>query len=150
MATLVPFSSDRGVAALGWVVAEWPEAAQLLAAWHADPDVRPYLLTVESGDLIGYGEVWVDAEEDEAELARLVIDPALRGRGHGRLLTTLLTAEARRLGFSDIWLRVVPENAPAIACYRAAGFSRATADEETAFNVGQPRTYLWMRAGTGY
>jgi ribosomal protein S18 acetylase RimI-like enzyme len=148
MAALMPFSSDHGAAALGWVIAEWPEAAELLAGWHADPDVRPFLLTVESGDLIGYGEVWVDAEENEAELARLVIDPPFRGKGHGRQLTRLLTAEARRLGFSDVWLRVVPENAPAIACYHAAGFIRATADEEAAFNVGQPRAYVWMRGGT--
>jgi hypothetical protein len=34
---------------------------------------------------------------------------------------------------------------PARSCYAAVGFVRAAADEEAAFNVGQPRTYVWMR-----
>jgi RimJ/RimL family protein N-acetyltransferase len=44
-----------------------------------------------------------------------------------------------------VWLRVVPQNAAAIACYAAAGFVRATVEEEVEFNEGQPRAYEWMR-----
>jgi RimJ/RimL family protein N-acetyltransferase len=39
----------------------------------------------------------------------------------------------------------VPENAAARRAYEAAGFRRATPDEEASFNAGQPRAYVWMR-----
>jgi len=57
-----------------------------LARWHAEPDVVPFALELDDGEVVGYGELWEDREEDEAELARLVVDPARRGRGHGRAL----------------------------------------------------------------
>ncbi len=95
--------------------------------------------------MVGYGELWEDRELDEAELARLVIAPTLRGEGHGRALTRALADEAHRRGFAEVWLRVVPENAAARRAYVAAGFARATADQEDEFNAGQPRTYVWMR-----
>jgi ribosomal protein S18 acetylase RimI-like enzyme len=85
-----------------------PDAATVFERWHAEPGVRPYLLEV-AGALVGYGEVWEDLDEDEAELARPIVDPALRGHGLGRSLATLLLAEARRLGWEDVWLRA-PDN----------------------------------------
>jgi ribosomal protein S18 acetylase RimI-like enzyme len=94
---------------------------------------------------IGYAEIWEDREEDEAELARIVIAPAARGRGEGRRLTRALADEARRRGFAEVWLRVVPDNVAAIRAYGAAGFTRATAEQELEFNVGQPKVYVWMR-----
>jgi ribosomal protein S18 acetylase RimI-like enzyme len=100
---------------------------------------------VEGSELVGYGELWEDRDLDEAELARLIVAPALRGRGHGRALTRALADEAHRRGFADVWLRVVPENDAARRGYEAAGFARAAADQEAELNVGQPRTYVWMR-----
>ncbi|MDO8390414.1 MAG: GNAT family N-acetyltransferase [Actinomycetota bacterium] len=117
---------------------------QLFAAWHADHEVRPFVAR-DDGRACGYGEVWVDADEHDAELARIVVDPQRRGRGVGRRLAELLAAEAMRLGFADVWLRVVPTNTAAIACYTAAGFVRASAEVEQAFNQPQPRPYVWMR-----
>lgn len=120
-----------------------------LARWHAEPDVVPFAF-VEPDDagvdrLVAYGELWEDRELDEAELARLVVDPAVRGRGVGRALARALADEARRRGFTQVWLRVVAENAAARRAYEAAGFARATPEEEAAFNTGQPREYVWMR-----
>jgi [ribosomal protein S18]-alanine N-acetyltransferase len=46
----------------------------------------------------GYGDVWADPVEHEAELARIVVDPARRGAGLGRRLVSLLADEARRVG----------------------------------------------------
>ena len=99
-----------------------------------------------AGQVVGYGEVWEDPDEGEAELARIVVDPALRGEGMGRRLVTLLAREARRLGYDNVWLRVAPDNAAALASYGAAGFTRATLEVEAAFNTGQPHAYAWMRA----
>lgn len=100
---------------------------------------------LDGGRLVGYGELWEDRDLDEAELARLVIAPAVRGVGHGRALTRALADEAHRRGFAEVWLRVVPENDAARRAYEAAGFARATAEEEAEFNAGQPRSYVWMR-----
>lgn len=117
----------------------------LIARWHAEPGVYPFLAFEGEGP-VGYGEVWLEA--DEAELARILVAPAHRGRGIGRALTTRLADEARRLGREAIWVRVVPDNAAALACYRAAGFVRATAADEAAFNAAQPRAYTWLRLGS--
>jgi ribosomal protein S18 acetylase RimI-like enzyme len=129
-----------------WAGVAWPLSPDLLSCWQAEPYVHPFVL-LDAALPVAYGEIWEDADENEAELARLVVDPAVRGRGIGRELVGLLVGEARRRGFPDVWLRVVPTNAAAIACYTAAGFERARADAEARFDLGQPRPYLWLRAG---
>jgi ribosomal protein S18 acetylase RimI-like enzyme len=152
---LVPFEPAHGRTVLGWVrsraeAARWANAGDrdltpaVFGEWHADPDVHPYLC-LEEGRPVGYGEVWEDAAEGEAELARILVDPAERGRGVGRALTLLLAERARAAGFDAVWLRVVPDNEAALRAYAAAGFVRAGADEERAFNRGQPRRYAWLR-----
>jgi ribosomal protein S18 acetylase RimI-like enzyme len=118
--------------------------ASTLERWHADPDVHPYVL-LSGSDVCGYGEVWEDAEQREAELARIIVDPARRGRGAGRALTRLLVERASALGYDDVWLRVLPENHAALACYVAAGMRRADGALERSFNLGQRREYRWMR-----
>jgi ribosomal protein S18 acetylase RimI-like enzyme len=151
---LVSFEPEHASVVAGWVrtpeeAARWASLRALPDAgaferWHAEPGVRPFVL-VEAGRPAGYGEVWEDPGEGEAELARIVVDPRARGRGVGRTLVRLLAREARRAGVAEVWLRVAPDNLPAIACYRAAGFSRADPDEEASFNERQPVGYVWMR-----
>lgn len=152
---LSPFAVADAPAVAGWVRSDdeadaWASvrleavSPDLFEAWHADDDVHPFVLR-EDGVVRGYGEVWVEHEENEAELARIVVDPQCRGRGLGRRLTELLAAEAGQLGFDDVWLRVVPSNTVAIACYARAGFVRASTEVEATFNRGQPREYVWMR-----
>jgi [ribosomal protein S18]-alanine N-acetyltransferase len=114
------------------------------ARWHADSEVVPFVW-IDGQRVIGYGELWEDRSLDEAELARLVIEPNKRGRGHGRALTRALADEARRRGFGAVWLRLRPENSPARRAYEAAGFARATPEEEAEFNAAQPHVYVWMR-----
>jgi ribosomal protein S18 acetylase RimI-like enzyme len=121
-----------------------PDAATF-ARWHAEPDVVPFGLRDGDDRLVAYGELWEDRDADEAELARLVVDPAIRGQRIGQALTRALADEARRRGFGSVWLRVVPDNAPALAAYAAAGFVRATDAEAAEFNTGQPVTYVWLR-----
>ncbi len=122
---------------------DWPLTADVFAGWHARSDVYPHVLA-DDGQAVAYGEVWHDAEEDEAELARIIVDPARRNEGLGRRLIVLLTGEARQAGFEAVWLRVLPSNAAAQAAYRAAGFTRADAALEAEFNRGQKREYAWM------
>ena len=151
---LVPYRAPAAPVILGWVTSDddarrWaslparPTDVALFDRWHAEPGVRPYLFVVD-GSVVAYGEIWEDEDEDEAELARLIVDPAHRGRGVGRELVRALVGEARRLGWSDVWLRVDPDNEPAVRAYAAAGFVRTTAAEEATFNVGQPVAFVWL------
>jgi ribosomal protein S18 acetylase RimI-like enzyme len=152
---LEPFDRADAATVLSW--ARTPEEREAWAAitepapdeavfdrWHADEDVRPFAF-LEGDRIVGYGEIWEDVEEDEAELARLIVDPSMRGRGIGREMVRLLSERARELGHDDVWLRVVPTNAAAISAYSAAGFVRTTPEQESRSNVGQPREYVWMR-----
>jgi len=130
-----------------WCGAAHPVTAATMVGWWTDPELRPWALTTEQGLLIGYGELWLDPEEDEVELARLIVAPEHRGQGWGRLLVSLLSDEARRSGLAGVMLRVVPDNTAAIACYLACGFTRVDQADEEAWNAGQPRTYQWMTLG---
>jgi RimJ/RimL family protein N-acetyltransferase len=130
------------------MVAAWhPMEPDEVLAWWADDWVVPWVLEV-GGEACGYGELWVDEEEDEVELARLIVPEALRGRGLGGLLTRLLTAEAATTGMSTTMLRTTPDNQVAIACYLANGFTRLSPREEAEWNEGQRREWVWMRYGT--
>jgi ribosomal protein S18 acetylase RimI-like enzyme len=153
--SLEPFDEAYAGTILDWVrspaeldawasVAASEPSLALFREWHTDPDVHPFLLFAE-GRLCGYGEVWEDRAEDEAELARILVAPDERGRGLGRRFVGMLAQRALERGFDEIWLRVLPTNAPALACYRRAGFARAHPEEEAGFNEGQPRAYVWMR-----
>jgi len=57
-----------------------------------------------------------------AEIKRLYVADAARGRGAGRALTEFALAEARRLGFARVRLDTLAGMRQAIALYRALGF----------------------------
>jgi ribosomal protein S18 acetylase RimI-like enzyme len=121
----------------------WPVAASEFRRWHEDPDVHPYVLH-DGETLVGYGELWIDEPEQEVELARIIVNPADRGRGVGKRLVVLLLERASLTDLPDAFVRVVPENGAAIACYRGAGFSLVSETEREEFNRGQPVDYVWM------
>ena len=126
----------------------WPVDPSIFRAWHEDPDVRPYVLR-EDGDLLAYGEVWVDDDEQEVELGRIIVRPERRGRGVGRLVVGLLLDQAKKTGYRSAFVRVAAENAAGRACYQAAGFVPVPADERREFNQGQPIDYVWLRRNLG-
>jgi ribosomal protein S18 acetylase RimI-like enzyme len=110
--------------------------------------VRPYVLR-EGGVLLGYGELWVDDDEREVELARIIVRPERRGHGVGRLLVSRLLEKAVQTGHPAALVRVVPENGAALACYRAAGFAPVSGGERRRFNEEQPLEYVWLRRALG-
>jgi len=119
-------------------------APSIFESWHADSDVHPYVL-VRDGAPVAYGELWVDDEEGEIELARLIVRPSDRGRGVGRRLVEELIRKAAPFGFAQAYLRVLPGNGAAIACYLHAGFTRVSEPDERRFNERQPVRYAWFR-----
>jgi ribosomal protein S18 acetylase RimI-like enzyme len=120
--------------------------ADVVAGWSEAEDVEAYLFHDESGEAVAYGELWLDDEEGEVELARLLVAPERRGRGVGRALTLALTDRARSTHpeLPVVILRVRPENLQAIRAYTAAGFVAVPDDEQATWNEGQRFDYHWM------
>ncbi|MEU9958698.1 GNAT family N-acetyltransferase [Streptomyces sp. NPDC050982] len=152
---LLPFSASHATTVATWPVSatevtmwcgrrEFPMAGETVAAWQRDTDVTARLL-VEDERPVAYGELWFDTEEDEVELARIIVAPESRGRGLGRVLVSRLLGEARGSGHSDVFMRVHPDNARALRCYRGAGFVLVGPELAEAWNAVQPVDYVWLR-----
>src|SRR3954447_13199933 len=151
---LEPFDPARAALVAGWAVGDevvraWCAVegdavpSDVVASWsHAD-DVEAFLFAEAGDEPIAYGELWLDDEEGEVELARLLVAPDRRGRGVGRALVLSLAEHARRTHpeLSDVILRVRPENEQAIRAYAAAGFVAVAADEQSVWNQGQRFAY---------
>lgn len=131
---------------LAWCSAESVSAADVAtwsAAGAADHGVEAWVVAFD-GVPVGYGELWIDDDENEVELAHLIVAPDHRSVGVGRQLVAALT-ERGAARHDTIVLRVRPENLAAQRCYAAAGFLRVSECEEAEWNVGQPLAYVWMR-----
>ncbi|CCG09387.1 GNAT family N-acetyltransferase/peptidase C39 family protein [Pararhodospirillum photometricum] len=76
----------------------------------------------EEGPLAGYALVLVRTGTLLARLYSLAVAPAFRGRGLGRVLLDAAEARARTFGAAAMRLEVRPDNAGAIALYRARGY----------------------------
>lgn len=127
---------------LTWVDASVAAEANL-ERWASLEGAIPRLLLVD-GVPVAYGEVWLEEEESEAELAHLVVDPARRGEGWGCALTRRLADHAANLA-SDVVLRVDPANTHAQGVYHRCGFLPLPPEQQELFNAGQPHRHLWMR-----
>ncbi|MFG1818307.1 GNAT family N-acetyltransferase [Kribbella sp. NPDC049174] len=127
---------------------QYPFPEELIGSWvKVDPDIQSYLF-FDGDQPVGYGEVWLDDEEDEVELARLIVDPSLRGRGIGAELVRALLKPAIAAGHPDIFLRVRPDNTVAIKTYLRLGFVDVSQQEMDEWNAAQPQPYRWMRYAT--
>jgi ribosomal-protein-alanine N-acetyltransferase len=120
--------------------------ADVVAGWSQAEDVEAFLLGDGEGDPVAYGELWLDDEEGEVELARLLVAPEHRGRGVGQALTRALSARARQTHpeLPAVFLRVRPDNEQAIRCYTGAGFVALPEAEQASWNEGQRFDYHWM------
>lgn len=85
------------------------------------PGRGAFLVVSVDGAAVGCGAVrLIDA--DTAELKRMYMSPAARGKGLGRRLVAALETEARALGARRLVLETGVRQASAIALYRATGF----------------------------
>jgi ribosomal protein S18 acetylase RimI-like enzyme len=126
--------------------AEVPVPTDVVAGWSEPPDVEAFAGRVR-GQVVAYGELWLDADEGEVELARLIVAPSARGQGLGVALTRALVERARadHPELAAVVLRVRASNAVALRAYAAAGFVPVGEAEAAAWNVGQPEAFAWMR-----
>lgn len=129
--------------ALMWCsAAAAPVPAGQVSAWAREDGVEQFGL-YQGQRLVAYGELWVDDQEAEVELARLIVDPGVRGQGLGRHLAAGL-ARLARLRHPRVLMRVHPGNTAALRCYAAAGFEPVGPDQAAAWNTGQPVRYVWL------
>ncbi|WP_213089287.1 GNAT family N-acetyltransferase [Streptomyces flaveus] len=152
---LLPFVAAHAVTVAGWPSSsrevvmwcgrqEFPVLTQTISDWQRDDDVQAHIL-VDDDRVVGYGELWFDAEEDEVELARIIVAPDIRGKGLGRVLVRGLLAQARAAGCPDVFMRVHPDNETALRCYRGAGFVPVDASLAESWNAAQPVNYVWLQ-----
>jgi RimJ/RimL family protein N-acetyltransferase len=123
---------------------EHPVSSEVVGSWWEPPDVEPYVAVDVAGVRVAYGELWLDTQEDEVELARLIVAPTLRGQGVGRRLVAGLVSRAWATGLGSVILRVSPGNPAAVRCYRASGFRKLDSERNAEWNKGQPTKYTWM------
>lgn len=102
---LRPFPAELAGVVSGWARTDeealmWcgagaaPVPAEQVSAWACEDGVQPFGL-YRGQRLVAYGELWVDDEEAEVELARLIVNPGERGQGLGRYLAAGLACAAR-------------------------------------------------------
>lgn len=144
-ATVAGWSRSAEEAAAWVSLPEHPFPAAVVAGWWEEPDVHARVLLDPDGAPVAYGEVWDDEEEDEVELARLIVDPGRRREGVGRRLVRELLAVAAGTGRASCFLRVAPGNAPALALYRATGFRPVDPALAAGWNRAQPVDYAWLQ-----
>lgn len=114
----------REYAGLPHTRGRWPTAdAEIAALPH--PYLPPHgtlLLAVEGPDVLGCGALLALGLPGYAEIKRVYVRPAARGRGIGEVITRGLLDEAERLAFRTVRLDTAPELLAAQALYRRLGF----------------------------
>lgn len=92
-----------------------------LKAEHLAPGIGTFLVARDGGQAVGCGALR-RLDEATAEVKRMYVEPAARGRGVGAVVLERLEAAARELGVEKLVLETGIYQAEAIALYRRAGF----------------------------
>lgn len=103
--------------------------AELPALLHLKQE-HSYSMVAANDALRAFGQFSVK-DGRTAHLGRIIVAPAERGRGMGRILLELLIREARRSVAPEfITLRVYRDNAPARTLYAGLGFTEVEAESD--------------------
>jgi ribosomal protein S18 acetylase RimI-like enzyme len=88
-----------------------------------------FCLVEDDRNAIGFGQILLP-ESQVAHLARIIIDPAKRGNGHGRFLCLRLMGIAvNRYSVLRFTLNVYQTNNAALSLYRSLGFTERVQQE---------------------
>ncbi len=94
-------------------------------------EMASWVLRRPGGELAAFGQSY--ERHGRGHLARLVVDPALRGQGAGkRLIQHIIGALDARYGYDEYSLFVYRHNETAYRCYRSMGFGVVEYPEDAA------------------
>lgn len=80
---------------------------------------------IRGDDLIAFGQL-MRKDSGRGHLARLIVNPLLRRKGHGETLVRALVDRARNEAFERVSLNVDSSNVSAVSLYLKLGFMDAT------------------------
>lgn len=121
-----------------------PFAVTVVSSWWNHPSVQPLLLVDQSRVPVAYGEIWDNSDQDESELAHLLIDPGQDSALAYRSLVGGLIDRARADGRSRCVVRLPFESNGLIELSRRLGLIDVDPTIMAAWNHDQPRTYHWL------
>lgn len=107
---------------------------------------RAFVLEAD-GRVLGFA--FVQRILDEAHLLDISIDPAVRGKGHGRELLRRLMDDVLVEGISIWFLEVRVSNHSAIALYRSLGYNELSIRRNYYKDAGGSEDALLMACSTG-
>jgi L-amino acid N-acyltransferase YncA len=97
------------------------DTPEVLAAWTHPGTAR--VVAVQDGAVVGYvALVPLHGWSSHVGEVRVIVDPALRGRGIGRALARRAVLEAVALGLRKMVVEVVADQEATIAMFRSLGF----------------------------
>jgi len=101
----------------------YPAAAESVWADIEASEQNAFCMVSESGEVVGFGQA-MPRGDGIVHLARIIVAPAMRGRGSGRhLCRRLMVAAGKRRPIRKFTLNVYEDNFTALALYRSLGFS---------------------------
>lgn len=150
-----------------------PEDRERAALWLADPDVTRYLtyrypsgegdwladttpnsfangvrlaIDTTEGDHIGAINLYrIRPEDRKAGLGIVIGSREHRGKGYGRdAVRTMLAFAFGDMNLNRVWLTVIDEHAPAIACYKRCGFQEEARLRQEVYKSGRYYDFLQM------
>ncbi|BBB63458.1 hypothetical protein UNDKW_5185 [Undibacterium sp. KW1] len=100
----------------------FPFASADLPALLAKPQAQDLVLIDVNKDVVGFAQFW-QRDERRTHLGRIIVSPAARGLGYGRVLCEQLMRRAiAETGSSVLSLRVYRDNEGALHLYCQLGF----------------------------
>lgn len=101
-----------------------PELDSLSAYYNAEPDKRAYFIAEDDdGSVIGgVGIAEFSGMESCAEIQKLYLSDAAKGRGMGRKLLEYAQESAKRMGFKRLYLETHSSLKAAIGLYEKLGY----------------------------
>jgi ribosomal protein S18 acetylase RimI-like enzyme len=112
---------------------------EMYKEWTNATDQHGFFL-IKDNEPLAYGEIWVDDDEGDLELAHLIVHPSHRGKGLGKELISQLLLKCKSYSYPEIFMRIVPENSRALRCYKAAGFKIVPS-----LRKSYGARWIWMR-----
>lgn len=114
-----------------------PFPPHVVAGWWSLPGCAAWVVSDHEGVAVAYGEVRDHPSADQIELAHLIVDPELRGRGVGCLLVRALLATSHATPRGSCFARVARDHEAGHALFRACGFERVPCADPDGANIRQ-------------